>query len=80
MARILIIDDDPILIKLTAKILINQGFEVMTASEAPDGLEVAMKQKPDLILLDVMMPIINGFNICRLMKSEKAVCHIPIVL
>ena len=44
------------------------------------GLEIAMKKQPDLIVLDVMMPIINGFNICRLMKSEETCKHIPIIL
>jgi DNA-binding response OmpR family regulator len=78
--RILVIDDDPTLLKLTQGVLTSNGFEVTAVNDAPNGLETAMKQKPDLIVLDVMMPIINGFNICRLLKSQKTHKHIPIIL
>lgn len=78
--RILVIDDDPVIIKLMQGVLTSNGYVVTLASEAPQGLEIAMKQCPDLIILDVMMPIINGYNICRLMKSEEAHKHIPIIL
>jgi DNA-binding response OmpR family regulator len=78
--RILVVDDDPSVIRLLAGLLKTSGFEALLADDAPSGLELAMKQKPDLIVLNVMMPIINGFNICRLMKSEAACKHIPIIL
>src|SRR3989338_6536909 len=78
--KILIIDDDPTLLKLIQAVLNSNGYEVLSASEAPNGLELAMKQKPDLIILDVMMPVINGFNICRLLKAEQKHKHIPIIL
>lgn len=78
--RILVIDDDPGHIRLMNKILGAEGYEVLLADDAPVGLEMAMKAKPDLIVLDVMMPIINGFNICRLMKTEESVKCIPIIL
>ena len=66
--KILIIDDDPSLIKLAKAVLQSKGYEVIAADEAPVGLEIALKGSPDLIILDVMMPIINGYNICRLIK------------
>jgi len=78
--KILLIDDDPTVIKLAGSLLQNQGYEVAAASEAPNGLEMAMKDRPDLIVLDVMMPIINGYNICRLMKNEETCRDIPIIL
>ena len=78
--KILVIDDDPTLLKLAQSVLNSSGYEVVVAADAPNGLELAMKQNPDLIILDVMMPVINGFNICRLMKSEKSLKHIPIIL
>lgn len=78
--RILIIDDDQGVIKLTTSILSSNGYEVLSSSEAPAGLEMAMKEKIDLIVLDVMIPIINGFNICRLLKSQEKYKMIPIVL
>ncbi|MCB9770972.1 MAG: response regulator [Candidatus Omnitrophica bacterium] len=79
-SRILIIDDDPTIIKLTESILTTNGYETLTTSDAPIGLEMAMKEKVDLIILDVMLPIINGFNICRLLKSQEKYKMIPIIL
>ena len=77
---VLVIDDDPTHIRLMEKILTGAQYRVLLADDAPVGLEMAMKQKPDLIVLDVMMPVINGFNICRLLKSEEGVSGIPIIL
>ncbi len=78
--KILLIDDDTMFISLVKNRLKSNGYEVVTASEAPAGLEIAMKGSPDLIILDVMMPIINGYNICRLLKSEADCKDIPIIL
>ena len=78
--RILVVDDDPGFVKLVDGVLNSNGYEVITAQEAPAGLEIAMKESPDLIVLDVMMPIINGYNICRLMKSNDKCKQIPIIL
>lgn len=78
--RILIIDDDPVITKLAGDVLLSRGYEVLITNDAPTGLEIAIKQAPDLIILDVMMPVINGFNICRLMKTQEECRHIPIVL
>lgn len=78
--RILIIDDDPTVIKLTTSILSSNGYDVLSSPEAPAGLEMAMKEKIDLIVLDVMIPIINGYNICRLLKSQEKYKTIPIIL
>ena len=77
---ILVIDDDPVHIRLIEKVLTQEGYRVLSTDDAPLGLETAIKERPDLIVLDVMMPIINGFNICRLMKSEEGVKDIPIIL
>jgi len=78
--KILVVDDDPTLTALVEKFLEKNGYEVTTVTEAVDGLEHAMKNDPDLIILDVMMPIINGFNFCRLMKQEEKKKSIPIIL
>ena len=80
MKRILIIDDDPTSLKLTESRLSANGYEIHVSSEAPEGLEKAMKFKPDLIILDVMMPVVNGYNFCRLIKSQETCRHIPIIL
>lgn len=78
--KILVVDDDPTLTVLVSKCLKSSGYEVTAVTEAEEGLEIAMKRKPDLVILDVMMPIINGFNFCRLLKQEEHLKDIPILL
>jgi DNA-binding response OmpR family regulator len=78
--EILVVDDDPVLIKLLQSTLSEKGFKVTALDNAADGLQFAIKNQPDLIILDVMMPIINGYNFCRLLKNEEGKKHIPIVL
>lgn len=78
--RILVIDDDPVVVKMLDSLLKSHQYEVLLAADAPTGLEMAMKCSPHLIILDVMMPIINGYNICRLLKKETKHSKIPIIL
>ena len=78
--KILVVDDDPVSVKMIETVLAKDGYYVYAYQGAPEGLEAAMKEQPDLIVLDVMMPIINGYNICRLMKSHKEHRQIPIIL
>lgn len=77
---ILVVDDDATMTTLLAKCLRDQGYQVTALTEAEQGLEYAMTHKPDLVILDVMMPIINGFNFCRLLKQEESRKDIPVVL
>lgn len=79
MHSILVIDDNPTDLKLVASVLTAQGYHVVAVDQASDGIEQAMAMKPALIILDVMMPIINGYNICRLLKDQPGYVHIPIV-
>ncbi|MCK5259679.1 MAG: response regulator [Candidatus Omnitrophica bacterium] len=78
--KILVVDDDRTITVLIKKYLEKNGYEVTAINEASEGLEFAMTRKPDLIILDVMMPIINGFNFCRLLKAEEGSKDIPIIL
>lgn len=78
--NVLIVDDDPVQIKLLGTTLKDQGYSVVVCDEAAEGLQVAMDKHPDLIILDVMMPIINGFNFCKLLKGEQNQKDILIVL
>jgi len=77
---ILVIDDDPVLIKLLDEQLKKAGYAVTVAREAPLGLQFAMTNDYDVIILDVMMPIINGYNICKLLKTQEHKKHTPIIL
>ncbi|HQP11075.1 MAG TPA: response regulator, partial [Candidatus Omnitrophota bacterium] len=78
--KILVVDDDATITVLLKKYLEKNGYEVAAMNEASEGLEYAMTRKPDLVILDVMMPIINGFNFCRLLKAEEDCKNIPVVM
>jgi two-component system cell cycle response regulator len=79
-ARILIVDDVPLNVKLLEAKLSAEYFQVHTAFDGPSALEVAAAELPDLILLDVMMPRMDGFEVCRRLKSDPLTRHIPVVM
>ena len=78
--HILLVDDEPSLLKTVAKRLEVDGYVVSVARDGVEGLRRARKYQQDLIVLDVMMPKLNGFEVCRLLKFDKAVKHIPVIL
>lgn len=78
--KILLIDDEPEILKLLAKRLEDAGFEVITAPDGIEGLDKARATNPDLILLDILMPRIDGFDVCRLLKFDERYKNIPILL
>ncbi|MBF0532253.1 MAG: response regulator [Candidatus Omnitrophica bacterium] len=77
--KLLIVDDDPVLLRMAQERFKQEGFTPIVAQEAAEGLQIAMAQTPDLIVLDVMMPIINGYNFCRLLKSDAVRKNIPVI-
>ena len=79
MARILVIDDSPDERLIYSAVLLHYGHEVEQAAEASRGLELARSNKPDLILLDVHLPVMNGLMLAELMRSIPETEHIPIV-
>lgn len=78
--RILLVDDEPSLVKLVKKRLETEGFEVSVAMDGEEALEKAVKETPDLIILDVMLPKMNGYDVCRRLKSDARYEKIPIIL
>lgn len=76
-ARILVVEDDPSIRELTAIGLRGAGFEVVTAADGADGLERWWADRPDLVLLDVMLPRLDGLEVCRAIRREST---IPIVM
>ena len=70
MSKILIIDDERDLVALLAKKLRTNGHEVFTAYDGRAGAELAQRELPDLILLDIMMPEMDGFDVCRAIRDE----------
>ncbi|TIW40827.1 MAG: response regulator, partial [Mesorhizobium sp.] len=79
-ARILVVDDIPANIRLLEVRLLAEYFEVLTASNGPDAIETCENGKVDVVLLDVMMPDMDGFEVCRRLKSDPATSHIPVVM
>lgn len=78
--RILVVDDNPQLVDLLRIRLEYSGFEVLTAFDGKEGLDKARNDNPDLIILDVMLPKMNGYKVCRLLKFDQKYKHIPIVM
>ena len=79
-ARILVVDDIPANVKLLEVKLSAEYFDVLTASDGPSALEIARSEAPDLILSDVMMPGMDGFELCEQLKADPATSHIPLVM
>jgi len=80
MKRILVIDDLPENVFMLKDRLEHEGYEVLTAYNGKSGIEKAQNEVPDLILLDVMMPDINGFEVCKTLVSDSRTSDIPIIL
>jgi twitching motility two-component system response regulator PilH len=80
MARVLIVDDSPSQLMGMKRIIEKLGHEILTAEDGALGVEVAKRELPDLILMDVVMPNLNGFQATRSIAKEPTTSHIPIVL
>ena len=79
-ARILVVDDIPTNVKLLEARLMAEYFQVLTASNGQDALDLCESGQCDIVLLDVMMPGMNGFEVCRRLKSNPITMHIPVVM
>ena len=80
MKKILVIDDLPENVFILQDRLENEGYEVIVAYDGNSGIEKAYSHLPDLILLDVMMPDITGFEVCKILVNDEKTKHIPIIL
>jgi PAS domain S-box-containing protein len=78
--RILVVDDEPGILKLFSTILRGAGYEVWEASSGRQGLQVTRERRPDLVVLDVMLPDLNGIDVCRQIKADAALLDIFVVL
>lgn len=77
--KILAVDDNPINLKLLSRALINTNYEIYTASSGEEALKVAKEVLPDLILLDVMMPGMDGYEVCKKLQEEERTAFIPVI-
>ena len=80
MARVLIVDDSPSQLMGMKRIIEKLGHEIFTAEDGALGVEAAKRELPDLILMDVVMPNLNGFQATRSISKEPTTSHIPIIL
>ena len=78
--KILIVDDEPDLLEMVQISLETEGYECIVAYDGFRALDRARKEKPDLIILDVMLPGLNGYKVCRLLKFDEQYKHIPIIM
>ncbi len=79
--KILVVDDSPTLLKMTISVLEEtQLYEIVTAVDGVDALQKVISFKPDLVLLDVVMPKMDGFQVCRKLKAFPKTKHIPVIL
>ena len=76
---ILLVDDTPLILQLLSKILTNQGYTVHTAKNGLEAINAARELKPDIVLLDIMMPDINGYEVCERLKANPLTCDIPVM-
>lgn len=80
MSRIFVIDDDPELLMMVGMILRRAGHETILASDSVEGADRLIKEKPDLLILDLMMPHMSGFEVCRKIRSTPTVSDLPIMI
>lgn len=78
--KILIIEDEKILVEMYYDVFIQAGFKVFSATEAKEGLEMAKKEKPDLIVLDILLPRENGISFLEWQKKDPEIASIPVVV
>jgi CheY-like chemotaxis protein len=78
--KILIIDDEPPILLVSKRRLEANNYEVITAADGKEGIEKAVSFKPDLILLDLVMPELNGYEVCRRLKACEETKEIPIII
>lgn len=80
MAKILIVDDDQDIIKVLSKRLVQKGYEVAAATDGYLGVQMAHKEKPDLILLDLMLPVGGGLSVLKNMRMSAQTGSIPVIV
>jgi diguanylate cyclase (GGDEF)-like protein len=80
MAKILLIDDSRLIAHVAKTILTKQGHEVVLAEDGMVGLEAAKSEQPDLILLDLIMPVMDGYQVCQKLKEEESTKEIPVIM
>ena len=79
-SKILIVDDEADILTLLEYNLKKAGFKVISAKDGPEALELTKKERPDLIILDIMLPSMEGTEICKVIKKDEVTSHIPVIM
>lgn len=78
--EILIVEDEESLLKLESLLLTTRGYKVQGVGNGQEALDCVANRKPDLMLLDIMLPGVDGFEVCRQIKTEESTKHIPVIM
>jgi len=78
--KVLVVDDDPLVVKILRGPLLKAGYDVDVASQGLEALEKVKERRPDLIILDILMPLLDGFKVARFLKFDKRFKDIPIIV
>lgn len=78
--KILFVEDEPALQKTFTEVLIQEGYEVLNAFDGEEGLKLAQTGKPDLILLDLILPKVHGFDVLKMLKEDPVTKEIPVIV
>src|SRR5438067_11171283 len=78
--KILVADDSPVVATMLAGTLAREGYQTVRAADGIEATQRAYSEMPDLILLDIFMPRMNGYQVCRLLKNDPVVAHIPVII
>ena len=80
MCKILIVDDSPTILRVIDLAIKDTGWEIYHTKDGLTALKITKEIEPDLILLDVMLPVYNGYQVCKLLKTNPKFSHIPIIM
>lgn len=80
MPKVLVVEDDPQIARIVQIKLKNNGFEVFLAADGGAGLNAVRELRPDLVLLDVMMPVMDGYQVLRTIRSEPELAALPVIM
>lgn len=78
-AQVLLIEDNPVSLEMTRRILLDHGYGVLTAEVPARGIALARKRRPDLVICDLQLPALNGFEVLHLLRQDPTCCQIPVL-
>ncbi len=79
-SKIVVIEDDPLIRKLIAQTLQRSGYEVVTANDGSEGLRIVKEAQPNLVVLDISMPGLDGYQVCQYLRGDPATATLPIIM